>query len=75
MGATPSREGVLRDVVLAAKTRGFLLQKTDPSVRYSAPKDLCDRPEGDSQVTASGRRLRKRVPPASAVLQDGEPPR
>lgn len=39
--------------MLAAKTRRFLLQRTDPSVRYLALKDLCDRPESDSQVKAA----------------------
>ena len=39
--------------MLAAKTRKFLLQRTDPSVRYFALKDLCDRTEGDPQVRAA----------------------
>ena len=36
--------------MLAPKIRRFLFQSTDPSVRYLALRDLCDRPDGDSQL-------------------------
>ncbi len=39
--------------MLTAQTRRFLLQRTDPSVRYWTLKDLCDRPESDPQVRAA----------------------
>ena len=45
--------GPLHDAVLTARTRRFLLQRTDPSVRYLALKDLYDQRESDSQVAAT----------------------
>ncbi len=39
--------------MLTAHDRRFLLHRTDPSVRYFALRDLCDRREGDSPVRAA----------------------
>ena len=50
----------MRDFVLTAPTRRFLLQSSDPSVRYFALKDLCGRAESDSQVRAARAQIGRR---------------